>query len=497
MEIKSLFEIIKKNFVIFGRSKISAFAIILAPFLIVLFATFAFNSSGLSGVVVATYSDSYSDLTNNILTGFEEQNFAVNKLSSQNECIDYIKLNKAQICVIFPKDLSIEGSVEEVIFHVDHSRINLAYSLIHEVELKISSKASTLGVALAQNLIDALQSARDSLPLQKTEISESISQLKEINEKAGNSPATNISLIIEYLNEADSLLDDVEGEEAVDAQSEITTAIESLETIQNSNSQVSSNLKEIQIQSAETNAALRNININLDGLINTLNNINVLEAEKIVSPIKTKIKSINSSTNHNEYLLPTILSLISLFGGVLLSSTLVLRERKTKAYFRNFITPTKDVKFILGAYLTCLIILLVQFALVLAGIQWIVGIDVLSSIGSISLILFISLTLFIFLGMLIGYLFKSDEATILGAVLISAVLMFLSNTILPVETIYGNFRRIAMFNPLVVSNSILKKVILFGINLSEIWVELGILTGFVLGLGLLTYVSLKIAKRRL
>ena len=495
MEINSLFNIVKKNFMIFGRSKISTTAIILAPFLIVLFATFAFNSSTLSGVIIATYSESYGDLTTEILNGFGEQNFTTTKSNSQEDCVEQVKLNKAQICVIFPKNLSVKGNAEEVIFHVDSSSINLAYTLIHEVESKITSKASDLGVALAQNLIDALQSARNALPSQKTEISSSINRLNKINAKATNNPSTNISLVIDSLNKADNLLEGIE--DVSSAQSKIEEAIETLETIKSSNSQISSNLEEIKTQSEQTSATLSSIQIRLSNLINTINEIKVLEAEKIVSPIKTKIQSINENENHKEYLLPTILSIISLFGGVLLASTLVLKERKTKAYFRNFITPTKDFTFILGTYLTCLIILLVQFTLILAGIQWIIGIDILSSIGSISLILFISLTTFIFLGTMIGYMFKSEEATILGAVLISSVLMFLSNTILPIETIYGKFRTIAIFNPLVVSNSVLKQVVLFGINLSEIWVELGILGGFVIGFIVLTYISLKIAKRKL
>ena len=207
MVIRSLFSIVEKDLKILGRSKFSAFAIILTPLLIILFAGFAFNSSSLSGIIVGTYSDSYTDLTENVLMGFKEQNFEINKFSSQEECIDSVKLSKAQICIIFPDDLSATGSVENVVFHVDHSRINLAYTLIQDIESKISLKASSLGTALAQELIDLLQSAKKSLPEQQLKISDSMTKLGGINENARDTPLSfEVDNALNYLDTAKDLL---------------------------------------------------------------------------------------------------------------------------------------------------------------------------------------------------------------------------------------------------------------------------------------------------
>ena len=489
MGINSLFSIVNKDLKIFTRPKFPAFIIILAPVLIILLAGLLFNSSGLSGVIVAVYSDSYTDLTEDILKEFEGQNFAINKFNSQQECIDSVKLSKTQICVIFPDDLYETGSSENVVFYVDQSRINLAYSLVNEVESKVSSKASNLGVALAQDLIDTLESAKNILPQQKTEISDSITNLNQINEKASTTfSSSDIDNILNYLNDAKDLLNDSE------AGDDITAAIKLLESVK---VQVSDDLNNIENQSEEAILILKGVSSDLDVLINSISEINVLEAEKIVSPIKTKVEPISIDSKNRDYLIPTIIALIALFGGVLLSSTLVLKEKKTKAYFRNFLTPTWDFTFIFGSYLTCLLILSLQFLLIFAGIRWILKMPILNVLPNVFLVLFVSLSGFIFLGMFIGYLFRSEETTIFAAVLTASVLMFFSNTILPIETISGSFNKFAMFNPLVVSEIALKKVILFDFNVFTILPELYILGGFLLVFVTLTYIGRKVTKRML
>ena len=486
MGISSLFSIVNKDLKIFTRPKFPALIIILAPVLIILLAGLLFNSSSLSGIIIGVYSDTYTDLTEDILKEFEEQNFAVNKLGSKQECINSVKLSKTQLCVIFPNDLSVTGSSEDLIFHVDQSRINLAYTLVNEVESKVSAKASSLGVALAQDLINTLESAKNTLPKQKTEISKSIADLNQINEKANSTFFSDINNILEYLNDAKDLLNSSE------AKDNINDAINLLELVK---IEISEDLKNIENQSKETVLILKDVSSDLDVLINSMNDISVLEAEKIVSPIKTKVEPISSDSKNRDYLIPTIIALIALFGGVLLSSTLVLKEKKTKAYFRNFITPTRDFTFILGSYLTCLIILTLQFLFVFAGIVLILKTSILTALPNIVLVLFVSLSVFIFMGMFIGYLFRSEETTIFAAVLVAAVLMFFSNTILPIETISSKFSQFAIFNPLVVSEIALKKVMLFGFSISSVLSELYILGGFLLVFAILTYIGRKATKR--
>src|SRR3989339_313679 len=356
MGIRSLLSIVGKDFRIFSRSPLSALVILLVPLFVILFMGYAFNSFALSGIIVGVYSESYTNLTQEILNGFEEQNLIINKFNSPDECINSIKSSKIQICIIFPNDLTAIG------------------------------------------------------------------RLNEINDDAQDIPSSSeIDSAITYLNDANNLLDSVNDSVA---KKKIEDTIIILNSIKNSNAKITENIEDINTLSSQTKSSLQIVTINIDSLINDINQISVLEPEKIVSPIKTKIESINASSNNRDYLLPTILALIAMFGGILMSSTFVLKERKTKAFFRNFITPTWDFTLIFGSYLSCLIILTLQFILVFAGIEWILKVSLIDSILPVSLVLFLSLTLFIFMGMFIGYVFKSEETTIFASVLIAAGLMF-------------------------------------------------------------------------
>ena len=136
------------------------------------------------------------------------------------------------------------------------------------------------------------------------------------------------------------------------------------------------------------------------------------------------------------------------------------------------------ITFIVSTYLTCLTILLIQFAFILVGARYVLKIDIMSILGPLSVTLLVALMAFISIGMFIGYLFRSDETVIFSSMIISALLMFFSNIILPLENISPELVKFFRFNPLVVTNLAFKKIILFGFGFGAIWIELLILFGF-------------------
>src|SRR3989344_3581614 len=117
-------------------------------------------------------------------------------------------------------------------------------------------------------------------------------------------------------------------------------------------------------------------------------------------------------TNLN-YTFPTLVVLVLLFAGLLLASTTIVQEKESKAYFRNFITPTPDIIFIMGNYISSVLIVLVQLVIifiVMFGITDTVVTDV--ALFNAFIILILLGSVFILLGMLIGYLFKSGETAL-------------------------------------------------------------------------------------
>ena len=486
MIFSSIFTLVEKDLKLFFRSRISAIFILVLPLLIVILAGYGFSSDKLSGVNVAVYSDSYSEISENIILSFEENNFSSRKYSSLNECIDAVKISDAQICVLFPKDLTSEGSSEKVIFYVDYSRTNFVDTLINLVDNKVSSESSNLGTALVQTLIDNLNSVKNSLELEREKLNSSSGKIVDLK--------NSINLIENPVNDLEDIISDLKNYED---SSLIDSEISRLEDLSSEISESFGSLVDVGSQSDSIKEELDSVIFNLDSLIVSLNSLNIGNAEDIVSPIEISLESVNGSNSKREYIFPIVFSLISLFGAILISSTLVLKNKKTLAYFRNFVTPTRDFTFIFSIYLTCLVILILQFIFVFLGVYFLFDMNFFVVPFETSVIFILGWSVFIFVGTFLGYVLRSEESVIFSSVLVASFLMFFSDLILPLENISEELFKIASYNPLVVMQSSLKKIYLFGLSFGEIWVGLGILFGFVLLFGTLSYFVRKATKRNL
>lgn len=485
--------LIWKNLKMFFRSKISSTAVILIPLLIIMFAGFAFNSSGLSNIQVGVYSESYTNFTNSIIADFTGDGFSSNKYSSPENCIESIKHSESQICIIFPKDLTPDVSTEEIIFYVDYSRVNLANNLINEIQKSVLIKTSSVGEDIAQGLIDSLNNVKTSLPDDKTKIDTTLSSV--IKNKDANSklefPMNNISLAISDLERVKGEISDND----TSLKTDIDSVLEILENIKTKGLELSSGLRDISEEQDEIIFKLNSASDDLNNIIVSLNSYKSVSADDVVSPIETRIEAISADSNNGDYVVPIMISLIALFGAILLSSTFVLKEKKTKAFFRNFMAPTFNITFITSTYLTCLIILLLQFVFIFIGVQYILGVNIVPILGPLAVVLLVALLAFISIGMFIGYLFRSDETVIFSSMIVAALLLFFSNIILPLENISKELIKFLKFNPLVVTNLALKKIILFNLGFSTILNELLILSGFFIAFFILNCIFRKLTRR--
>ena len=492
----SLLSVINKNFKLLIRSKLSALIIILAPLIIVLLISMAFSSSSLEGVKLGVYSNSYSDLTESVLKDFEDQNFIITKVDSLENCIESVKSGDNQICVNFPGDLSIDGNSESVTFYVDESRVNLAYTLINQVDSKIETKSSELGVTLASNLIGALEDVKSSLPEPLTVVTEAKTEVAGISDDVNNiqSSVSSFDSSIESLTSVRDSISNVDSEDP--NINEINSVISDLESIQESNEVITSEASSIESRSSTVVSKLNEINTQLDNIIDSLNDVKIVEAQNIVSPIRTEIESVNSESSNANFLFPTLVTLLMLFSGIILASSLVIREKNTKAYLRNFITPTKEITFLVGGYITALIIILLQLLILFLGAIFVMDMNLGGSLWKVSLILLISSSVFIILGMIIGYLFRSEETSVLASISLASLMMFFSNAILPIEAISSKLKALAFFNPVVVSDAALKKLILFDAALGSILLEIILLSVFLVVVFVLAFLSMELTKRK-
>ncbi|MEM4336875.1 MAG: ABC transporter permease [Candidatus Woesearchaeota archaeon] len=203
------------------------------------------------------------------------------------------------------------------------------------------------------------------------------------------------------------------------------------------------------------------LNSSISAIENEISSIEIRDASKIVNPITTKIQPVTLESNYFNFLLPTLILLVVMITSILLSSTIVINERKSPSFFRNNIAPVGQFLFNFGTYFTSFLIILIQLAIFIFVAVVITKTSMLSAVPTTFLSLFLVVSVFVLAGMCIGYYFKSEETTTLASISISSLLLFFSNTIMPLESIPFYISRLAKYNPFVIGESLLKQSIIF------------------------------------
>jgi ABC-2 type transport system permease protein len=225
--------------------------------------------------------------------------------------------------------------------------------------------------------------------------------------------------------------------------------------------------------------------------------VRVRDSALIASPIKTEVKYLNVDSTNSLFVLPTFFALMVLFGSVLLSGIIALREKSNRAYFRNFVTPTWNFTFIMGMFVTALIALVVQMIVLYLGLTLFTDIQISGYLWNISLAMLVGASVFVFMGLMMGHLFKSNEMAILVSISVAFFLVFFSDTFLPIEAMTGSIRGLVEYNPFAVLSSILKKMVIFDASVFSVAWEIFVLVLFALVFLFLTFLARMYSKRRL
>ena len=490
-----LIEIIKKNFRLLTRSKSSALIVLLGPLLLILLISMAFNTTSLYDIKIGTYSGAYSELSNDIVEKLNQDEFNVVMINSQDECINSIKSNDLHVCAVFPDNLGV-NSDESIQFYVDQSRMNLVYIIINSISTKVSVTSTELSTALTNTLLNSINTADTKIGEMSGIVKQLSVDLEEVKENVGDvqtvlSDISNGTNVTSLNDQADllNLTGDAGG--LVNSYRSLVNSI--LSETEDSNSSLNdAGLKlEAQIKN------VKDVKNDLSKISNTFNSIEVKEVSKIVSPISTEVKPISSESTHFDYTFPALLVIVLLFSGLLVSSTMILEEKESKAFFRNFITPTPNFMFVIGNYLSNLLVVLSQ-VIVIFIVMYLFSKAMISQDMITNLIIIIVLTasVFILLGMLIGYLFKSGETANLAVISLACILLFFSNTILPLETLPLTIRSVAGYNPFIIGVDALKEILLFKAPLNAISTQFYILLAYIAVLVGLILMVRALSKRR-
>ena len=234
--------------------------------------------------------------------------------------------------------------------------------------------------------------------------------------------------------------------------------------------------------SASNAKLLKKITFSLANVKKELESVDELTAEDIASPVVAEIKPLTEYNSYLNYLFPTLMAMSLMLAAILLSAIVVVMELNSPAFFRNFISPTSDLMFFFTSYLTNLALAGVQiFVMLLISMAFFFS-QVVSNILTTLVVCFVVATFFILLGMGIGYLFRTEQISILAATFTASLLLFLSNVLMPIENMPEFFMKVVQFNPFIISVSLLRKSILFRQSIADVNEELLYLVAFTIAL---------------
>jgi len=244
-------------------------------------------------------------------------------------------------------------------------------------------------------------------------------------------------------------------------------------------------------------ASLKNL-LNLQRTFNNIekmvNSIEVKDPSAVAQPIVTNIKPITSEKSYLNYITPILIALILAFTALLLAPTLILLEKGSAAYFRNYMMPVKDLIFICATFFSCFIVVMVQLVLILAIAAIVFSTQIFSGMGSTLTVLILLAATFTFIGMIIGYLFNSEETAMLAGISVGSAMLFLSDIIIPIESMPAFMYSIAQYNPLVLGGTLLRSTMLYNASFWDIGAKLLVLLFYCLLFGAGAYGAFYLAK---
>ena len=528
----ALFKIIKKNFKLLIRSKSSALIIIFGPLLVIFLVGIAFDNMDRYNINIGAYSSSYSDLSESYISNLRQDDFSVEKVSSEDECIERIKMGSLHSCIIFPPDLVIEsGTSQELIFYVDQSKMNLMWMVLDSLSSNIGERSSEVSrditsnllkkVSEAQSAISATKSHTDNIKNQNLEIDAGLNTLSSGVSNFDSSSNELRLYILERVVGAESVIADlrnhINNSNATDSQknvlstraASVNTYLYNIKNKLNDNpdsdwSKMLSSVDSLDSQIISLKSLISDSNSKVDNLVSVLDqisfnlgNIEIKDADTIANPVITTVRPVVQEESYLNYMFPSLIVLVVMFISILLSTTLVMMEKHSPAYFRNFITPTKTLTFILASYFTSVMLVFLQIAIILLISFYFFQARIVDSLYVLIPSLLLITSLFSFIGMLIGYLFNSEETSTLAAISIGSVFLFLSNVILPLESMPLSVREFARFNPFILSESILRRAIFFNADFSALSYELKLLLLYSFVLLVLIWIVQKVVRKHL
>ncbi len=395
---------------------------------------------------------------------------------------DIVKL-KASVSQI---DSDVDSSIDSLkglsfdSVSVDLDPVSDSFDSLDSSFKNLISEAQSL-VDEGQSLVSALNSDGYNGSADVSGFSSSLSSLE--------------SLLSQKSSERSNFSDDFEA--ALDSVlSSIDDLNDQLSSSKEASDEVISLLEDVRSSTSKVLSDLDSLKSSLESVKSDIDSLKVTSGEAISRPIITDIKPVSGKNNRLLFMFPYLLMLVVLFVGLLLSSTFIVMEKSSKAAFRTFTAPTSDNLFLFAHFLSSFFVLFLQVFIVLAVASFFTDNLLLNNVVPSLVILLSSIVMFIIFGMGIGYLFNTQESVTIVSISIGSLFIFLSNLVLPVETLSEGLREVVNYNPYIIASESFRKTLLFGAPLSQLINNLLIVLGYSVAIILLIVLVKDLVKSR-
>ncbi|MDP2749713.1 MAG: ABC transporter permease [Nanoarchaeota archaeon] len=232
--------------------------------------------------------------------------------------------------------------------------------------------------------------------------------------------------------------------------------------------------------------------------INEISKFDSSLAQKLIKPITQSFQQLKSGVKNIQLAFPILLTTVIVFISLLFANIIALLEIYNKAYTRNILAPVDDVIYTIGIALTNFIVVSFQIFVLLLVAQFSFKIAIASHIWSMLPVLILLVFIFVFLGMIIAYISNNIQTSILITTFGALVFFLLSDILNALESMPKPAAIVAMYNPVVIANSMFRKILFFDIPLKYMTFELGLLFLYaVITFILLVLISKKKNKQRI
>lgn len=190
---------------------------------------------------------------------------------------------------------------------------------------------------------------------------------------------------------------------------------------------------------------------------------------------------------------PGVMGLVLILICAMMTSVSIVRERETGSMELLLVSPARPLLIIVCKLLPYFVLSCAIVATILLLSVFVLGVPV---VGSVGLLLFLSL-LYIFTALALGLLISTFAKTQMVALLVSGMMlmmpvMLFSGMLFPLESMPTVFQYISVIVPARWYISAVRKIMIEGLPLEQVWTELSILAAMAVVLLTVSFAKFKI-----